>query len=202
MSKTATPTDFAVETWAIDRPKPYDKNARVIPKAAVEKVAASIKQYGWQQAIVVDKKGVIIAGHTRLLAAKLLGLTEVPVKVAANLTPAQVRTYRIMDNRSAEETKWDMPMLAEELQAIGKDGDDLAALTGFDTKELDKLLTPEHPPTESIGKGDALSPKTATGASKILHSCPACGHSWHAGPAKAPAVKAKKNPFGAVDEEA
>ena len=67
----------------------------------------SIKEFGWQQPIVVDADGVIIAGHTRLLAAKKLGMTEVPVRVARNLTPAQVKAYRLMDNRSHEEATWD-----------------------------------------------------------------------------------------------
>jgi ParB-like chromosome segregation protein Spo0J len=72
--------------WPIDRPKPYERNPRR-NDAAVEKVAASIREFGWDSAIVVDGDGVIIAGHTRLKAAKKLGLAEVPVIVRADLTP-------------------------------------------------------------------------------------------------------------------
>src|SRR6476619_5101663 len=99
-----------VELWAIDQPVPYARNARKIPPAAVDKVAASIKEFGWRQPIVVDSAAVIIAGHTRLLAAQKLGLKQVPVHVATGLSPAQVKAYRLMDNRSHEEAAWDMDL--------------------------------------------------------------------------------------------
>jgi ParB-like chromosome segregation protein Spo0J len=91
--------DLKVCSWPIDRPIPYARNSRKIPERAVDKVAASIKEFGWRVPIVVDKDGVIICGHTRLLAAKKLGVQEVPVHVAHNLTPPQVKAYRLMDNR-------------------------------------------------------------------------------------------------------
>ncbi len=102
--------DLKVCWWPIDKPIPYARNSRKIPERAIDKVAASIKEFGWRQAIVVDKDGVIICGHTRLLAAKKLGLKQVPVHVADNLTPAQVKAYRLMDNRSHEETDWDIEL--------------------------------------------------------------------------------------------
>ena len=98
--------DLKVCWWPIDKLIAYSRNSRKIPERAIDKVAASIKEFGWRQAIVVDKDGVIICGHTRLLAAKKLGLKQVPVHVADNLTPAQVKAYRLMDNRSHEETDW------------------------------------------------------------------------------------------------
>src|SRR3982074_851240 len=91
--------DMTIENWPIVRPIPYARNARRIPQSAIDKVAASIKEFGWRQPIVVDSEDVIIAGHTRLLGAQKLELSEVPVHVALNLTPAQVKAYRIMDNR-------------------------------------------------------------------------------------------------------
>ncbi len=97
-----------IEWWPIDRPKPYAKNARKIPQKAIDLVAKSLREFGWQQAIVCDAADVIIAGHTRLLAATQEGMTHVPVSVAAHLTPAQVRAYRLMDNRSHEESSWDL----------------------------------------------------------------------------------------------
>src|ERR1051326_3698675 len=83
-----------VSLWPLDKIIPFARNARVIPQSAIDKVAASIREFGWRVAIVVEKEGVIICGHTRLLAARKLGLTHAPVHVAENLTPAQVRTYR------------------------------------------------------------------------------------------------------------
>jgi hypothetical protein len=77
--------DLKVCWWPTDKPLAYSRNSRKIPERAIDKVAASIKEFGWRQAIVVDKDGVIICGHTRLLAAKKLGLKQVPVHVADNL---------------------------------------------------------------------------------------------------------------------
>jgi DNA modification methylase len=132
--------DLKVCWWPIDKPIPYARNSRKIPERAIDKVAASIKEFGWRQAIVVDKDGVIICGHTRLLAAKKLDLRQVPVHVADNLTTAQVKAYRLMDNRSHEETDWDLDLLGpelEELQALDFD----LELTGFDPHEIDDFLS-------------------------------------------------------------
>src|ERR1700728_5249929 len=113
-----------IEQWPIERVIPYARNARTITPAAVDKVAASIQEFGWRQPIVVDAQRVIIAGHTRLLAARKLNLPDVPVHVADNLTPAQVKAYRLMDNRSHDDTDWDEDLLGpelEELQALDFD---------------------------------------------------------------------------------
>lgn len=132
-------SDLVVCSWPIDRPIPYARNSRKIPERAVDKVAASIKEFGFRVPIVVDKDDVIICGHTRLLAAKKLGLREVPVHVAENLTPAQVKAYRLMDNRSHQESDWDLELLGPELEDLkGLDFD--LALTGFDERELEDLL--------------------------------------------------------------
>jgi hypothetical protein len=131
--------DLKVCWWAIERVLPYEKNARKIPQRAIDKVAASIQEFGWRQAIVVDKDGVICCGHTRLLAARKLNLTHVPVHVADNLTPAQVKAYRLMDNRSHDESEFDLELLGpefEELQALDFD----LSLTGFDSREIDDFL--------------------------------------------------------------
>jgi DNA modification methylase len=131
--------DLQVHWWPINKPIPYARNSRKIPERAIDKVAASIKEFGFRQAIVVDKDGVIICGHTRILAAKRLGLKEVPVHVAENLTPAQVKAYRLMDNRSHEETDWDLDLLGPEISELRDLGLDLT-LTGFDAAEIDRLL--------------------------------------------------------------
>jgi ParB-like chromosome segregation protein Spo0J len=128
-----------IEMWPIDRPVEYARNARKITEAAVDKVAASIKEFGWRQPIVVDNQGVIIVGHVRLRAAKKLGMKEVPVHVASDLTPAQIKAYRLMDNRSHEEVQWDMEMLGAELLEL-KGLDMNLLLTGFNEMEFQSLL--------------------------------------------------------------
>jgi DNA modification methylase len=132
-------SQMKVAIWPLDKIIPFARNARKIPPQAIDKVAASIREFGWRVPIVVDKNGVIICGHTRLLAARKLGLREAPVHVADNLTPAQVRAYRLLDNRSHEESSWDLDLLGLELLELKDLGLNLD-LTGFDFSEIDHLL--------------------------------------------------------------
>jgi hypothetical protein len=97
---------------------PYSRNPRKISAKAVEQVAASIKEFGWQQNIVVDGEMTIIIGHTRRQAAIKLGLSEVPVVVETRLTPEQIRALRIADNRSRDYSTWDYPLLLTELSDL------------------------------------------------------------------------------------
>ena len=97
--------------------KPYPKNPRNNDDG-VDAVANSIKEFGWQQPIVVDKDNVIIVGHTRYKAAKKLGMDKVPVVVADNLTDEQVKAYRLADNKTGELTIWDDDLLNDELSDI------------------------------------------------------------------------------------
>ena len=106
-----------VKTVSIDQIKPYENNPRNNDDA-VDAVANSIKEFGWQQPIVVDNGGVIIAGHTRYKAAKQLKLKEVPIVVADNLTEEQVNAYRLADNKSGELATWNDDELQEELDKI------------------------------------------------------------------------------------
>jgi DNA modification methylase len=122
----------------IERVLPYARNPRRNDDA-VATVAASIAEFGWRQPIVVDERMVIVAGHTRYEAAKRLGFKTVPVHVAKGLTPAQVKAYRLMDNRSHENAEWDNELLKLELGDLKLEDIDLA-LTGFDEAELDRLL--------------------------------------------------------------
>jgi site-specific DNA-methyltransferase (adenine-specific) len=92
-----------IELRPLDSITPYDKNPR-LNDAAVEAVARSLKEFGWRQPVVVDKDNVIVVGHTRWKAAKSLGMTEVPVHVAHELTPEQAKAYRIADNRAEHPT--------------------------------------------------------------------------------------------------
>ena len=113
---------LSVQWWPTERPIPYARNPRIAPEAAIAKVAASLAEYGWRQPIVVDPDGVIVVGHTRLLAAKRLGLAEVPVHVATDLTPQQVKAYRLADNRTAEESSWDLELLPLEISELARSG--------------------------------------------------------------------------------
>jgi DNA modification methylase len=128
------------ELWGLERLKPYDRNPRA-NDAAVEAVARSIEQFGFRQPIVVDEDGVIVCGHTRYKAALRLGLKEVPVHVATDLTPAQIKSYRIADNRTAELSTWDMELLPVELADLEGMEVDLETL-GFSSDELARLLDP------------------------------------------------------------
>lgn len=121
---------YTVQYIDIEKIKPYYKNPRKNDKA-VEAVAKSIQEYGWQQVIVVDKDFVIIAGHTRYKAALQLGLNKVPVKVADNLSDGQVRAFRLADNKTGELAEWDNKLLLEELEAIGEN-----LFTGFDFSDI------------------------------------------------------------------
>src|SRR5271166_2002172 len=123
-----------VEMRPIAGIRPYENNPR-LNDAAVDAVAASIRQFGFRQPIVVDEQGVIIVGHTRYKAALKLGLTEVPVHGAVGLTPAQARAYRIADNQTATLSSWDDDKLPLELMALQQEGFDLD-LTGFSADDL------------------------------------------------------------------
>ncbi len=132
-----------VELWPIDRVKPYPGNPR-INDDAVDAVAASLKEYGFRQPIVVDAESVIVVGHTRLKAASKLGLQKVPVHIATDLTPEQVRAYRIADNATGEIAEWDKLLLPIELAALQEANYDLGLL-GFDAEELARLMSDEKP---------------------------------------------------------
>lgn len=121
--------------------RPYDKNPR-INDAAVDAVAASIREYGFRQPIVVDTDGVIVCGHTRYKAAQKLGLEKVPVHVAKDLTPEQIKAFRIADNQTATLAEWNYDLLPLELADLQAANYDLGLL-GFDADELAKLLNPD-----------------------------------------------------------
>lgn len=117
--------------------RPYDTNPKRHPEKQIEQIVASIREFGWQQPIVIDKLGVIIAGHGRYYAAIEMGLDTIPVVEAKTLTKKQANAYRLADNKIAE-SEWDMNMVVEELMKI--ETENLQKLTGFD---LDLLVTPE-----------------------------------------------------------
>jgi len=141
-----------VEKRRIDTIQPYEQNPRQ-NDTAVDAVAASIREFGFRQPIVVDTDGVIVVGHTRWKAARKLGLEHVPVHVAKDLSPEQARAYRIADNKSADYADWDLDLLPIELGAL-RDADFDLGLLGFDAEELAKLLSGDV--TEGLTDPDAV----------------------------------------------
>ena len=144
---------------------PYVNNSRTHSDAQVAQIAASIKEFGWTNPILVDGDKGIIAGHGRLLAARKLGHTQVPTIELKHLTAAQRKAYVIADNQLALNAGWDTTLLTLELQELQKLDFDLDLL-GFDPKELDKLLEPEQ--VEGLTDEDAVpdvpeEPKTRLG---------------------------------------
>ncbi len=123
-------TDFKIELWPIEQIKPYENNVKIHTEEQISKIAESIKKFGWDQPIVVDKNGVIIKGHGRTLAAKHLGLKVAPVLIRSDLTDDEVKAARIADNRVAM-GDIDVVGLQEELRQIDMDLDGI-----FDAKEL------------------------------------------------------------------
>ena len=122
--------------------KPYENNPRKLSEQAIEKVAMSLKEYGFRQPIVVDKNMVIVAGHTRFRASKKLGLKQVPISVIDNLSEEQINAYRIADNRTAEESEWDNELLKMEIKEL-EAKDFKLDLLGFNDEQLNNILFEE-----------------------------------------------------------
>ena len=132
-----------IEYFKIDEIIPYANNPRKNDGEAVDRVAASIKEYGFKSPIIVDKDNVVIAGHTRLKAARKLKLDIVPVIKADDLTPAQIKAFRIADNKVSEYSSWDNELLSIELEKLQEFDFDLD-LTGFEEIEIESLLNEDE----------------------------------------------------------
>ena len=128
-----------IELWPIDRLRPYERNPRTHSDAQVDQIAASMVEFGWTNPVLVDEQGGILAGHGRLLAARKLGLDEVPVIRFEHLSEAQKRAYLIADNQLALQAGWSEELLAQELAWLRDERFDLD-LVGFDASELERLL--------------------------------------------------------------
>ena len=131
-----------IENADINTIKPYENNPRKLKDSAIEKVAMSLKEYGFRQPIVVDKDRIIVVGHTRYRASKKLGFKEVPITIADNLTPEQINAYRIADNRTAEESEWDSELLKMEIKDL-EAKDFKLDLLGFNEDQLNDMLFEE-----------------------------------------------------------
>ena len=144
----------------LDRITPYERNPRR-NNEAVEYVANSIREFGFRVPIVIDASGVIVAGHTRYKAAQALGMSAVPCVVADDLTDAQIRAYRLADNKTAEMAQWDPAMLDEELMDLLDI--DMSAF-GFGDIDLDAAVALDLDAEQSRDKPD-----------KQQCHCPKCG---------------------------
>jgi ParB/RepB/Spo0J family partition protein len=123
----------------VENIKPYEKNAKQHPKKQIQQVANSIKEFGFNQPLVLDKNNVIIVGHGRLEAAKLLGLKEVPT-LKVDLTEEQAKAYRLADNK-LNESDWEMDLVIEELKELSEP---MLDLTGFEKDLIDFDFQPDE----------------------------------------------------------
>ncbi len=158
-----------VEQWPIEKLVPYARNSRTHSEEQIAQLAASIKEWGFTTAVLVDEAGGIIAGHGRVLAARKLGMEQLPVMVAKGWSDAKKRAYVLADNKLALNAGWDNEMLALELSEIGELGFDLD-LIGFTAGEIagltfkEKDLYPDSS-TQEINPDDY----------NMGHQCPKCG---------------------------
>jgi ParB-like chromosome segregation protein Spo0J len=158
-----------IEHWRLDQLKPYENNARTHSPEQVGKLARSIKQFGFNNPIVVDgRTRTILAGHGRLAAAKHLGLETVPVVPVQHLTELERRAYILADNRLAEESFWDKTLLADELDKI--QDDELVGAIGFNPDQLSAVMGDDSVLEE--GQGELredldVDPDPAEGGEKL-----------------------------------
>lgn len=159
------------ETWPIDKLIEYARNPRKNDHA-VDRVAAAIREFGFRVPVVAKSDGTVVDGHLRLKAAKKLGLTEVPVVLADDMTDLQIKAFRLSVNKMAEFAEWDDELLALELGELHAAEFDMALL-GFDASEL----------SIKMGMGADFTPGTEEDQGKLDEKsptiCPACGHEFH-----------------------
>jgi DNA modification methylase len=147
------PNQKRLEMWPISRPKPNLHNSRIHPPEQIEQLAASLKQFGQRRPILVDENEVILTGHGLLLAAQHLGLDQVLVLIADDLTEEQKRAYLIADNQLAQNSQWDSDKLRIELGALEKQLFDVKVV-GFSPEELDRIFADSAPERLPIDEDD------------------------------------------------
>ena len=168
--------DYKIETWSIERLVFYARNPRK-NDAAVDRMCASIREFGFKIPVLARSDGEVVDGHLRLKAARKLGITEIPVIPCDEWTEAQVKAFRLMVNRSVAWAEWDDDLLSLELLDLkGLDFD--LSLTGFDARELDAFLAGEGA-TEGLTDEDAVPelPETPT---SVLGELLKPNGLWHA----------------------
>src|SRR5579862_6597390 len=157
---TVDKTNSRVEIWPIERLVEYPRNPRK-NDAAVDRMCSSIREFGFKIPCLVRSDGEVVDGHLRLKAARKLGISEIPVILCDEWTPAQVKAFRLMVNRSVTWADWDSDLLALELLEIKESDFDLS-LTSFDVDEIDEFLAT---PTDD-DKADAAPPLPETATSR------------------------------------
>lgn len=161
-----SPSSSRTVSRSIDAIRPYWRNPRVIPDDAVEAVRSSIEEFGYVQPIVVDKDGIIVIGHTRYVALRRMGVTEVDV-IEADLDDRQAKELRIIDNRSAEFSSWDYLKLTEELE-------------NHSSVTLASLYPEGDPADFAEGEVDMFASVSdpQSGDVEVEFICPSCFHEW------------------------
>lgn len=168
------PPEIVVENWPVEALLLYARNARTHSKEQVQQIVASIKEFGWTNPVLIDPNGGVIAGHGRIMAAKELGMVEVPCIVIHGLTPEKKRALILADNKIALNAGWDESLLGIELQAL-VDAGYKAAITGFSDEEIDELI--EAATGGDMAGGDD-EPEGAGKEPGEIVCCPNCGHKF------------------------
>lgn len=175
--------EIKIQEIELSKLLPYAKNARTHSEKQVEQIAASIKEFGFVNPVLVNSDKVIIAGHGRVLAARLLKLEKVPAIEISHLSERQIKALVLADNRIAMNAGWDYELLSAEMSEL-VDLEFDVELTGFNEQEIDGLLRDtldiiplqatviERPSSEKL---EAINPKSK---SKIVHTCPSCGEKF------------------------
>jgi hypothetical protein len=148
-----------IEYWPLDRLRAYERNSRIHSPDQVAELAASMREFGFTIPILAAENGTIIAGHGRLMAARKVGLAEVPVIVARGWSDAQIRAYCIADNRLAERASWDMELLKLELGELADGGFDLGTI-GFSEADFAEIMEG----TDTEGMASEAPGREANGA--------------------------------------
>jgi ParB-like chromosome segregation protein Spo0J len=181
---TNSPQSAQIQIWLIDRLVFYARNPRK-NDAAVDRMCASIKEFGFKVPVLARSDGTVVDGHLRIKAARKLGITEIPVILCDEWTEAQVKAFRLVVNRSVTWADWDDELLSLELQELAAADFDLS-LTGFDPRELEDLLTlpdndeqadvapplPENPVSRPGISGSMATGATNTACSAEMRPAP------------------------------
>lgn len=181
---------FTAKTVLLDEIKPYQGNSRKHSPAQVKQLAASLRNYGWTVPLLVTPENELVAGHGRLLAARQIhqdsgqikdwpDTATVPVYSLANLTPAQIKAYRIADNRLAEMSEWDNVMLSQELQSLLADQLPIE-MAGFLNEDLERLLANFPAPGGGRKRGANRADQQPVIAYSIVFSTAEQQDQWHA----------------------
>ena len=163
---------LAIQYKKIDELIPYARNSRTHSDAQVAQIAASIKEFGWTNPVLMDGDNGIIAGHGRVLAARVLGQTDIPTIELSHMTEIQKRAYIISDNKLAMNAGWDEEVLGLELTELKEFGFDFE-LTGFSINEINALTIIDNYPESSAKEIDPDD-------YKMSDTCPKCGFEFNA----------------------